>query len=106
MLNQRCMFNTNARTMNTKLLKPFILATLFTGALTITACNTGTDPGETNTERSDIEKEGSMNDGYNSGANATDTTNMAEPYEDAEGAVHAGDGKSDGVDREDVDKNQ
>ena len=94
--------------MNTKPIKAFILATLFTGALTMTACDTGTDAGETNKEDSDHVEEGSMNEGYNSDENAvgSDTTDMAQPYEDAEGAVHAGDGKSDGVDREDVDKKQ
>jgi predicted small secreted protein len=100
------MFNPNKEDMNKKPIKAFILATLFAGAFTITACNTGTDAGETNTERSDIEKEGSMNEGYTSEENQSnaDTLDPERHYDDAEGAVHAGDGKTDGVDREDVDK--
>ncbi len=82
-----------------------MLATLFTGALTITSCNTGTDPGETNTERGDIDEEGSMNDGYTSEDHPTDsdTANMERHYEDAEGAVHEGTGKKGGVERDEVD---
>ncbi|MEJ8757929.1 hypothetical protein WG947_13020 [Pontibacter sp. H259] len=93
--------------MNTKRTKAFILAALFAGTITMVGCDSGTGAGETNKEDSDHVEEGTMNEGYNSGANATDdTTNMAEPYEDAEGAVHAGDGKSDGVDREDIEEKQ
>lgn len=92
--------------MNTKQIKAFLLSALFMGAITISGCNTGTDPGETNTERSDIEEEGSMDEGYTSEdypADA-DTADMERYYKDAEGAVHAGDGKGGGVERDDVDK--
>ncbi|NDK56111.1 hypothetical protein [Pontibacter fetidus] len=92
--------------MNSKPLKTILLAAFFAGGLSITACDTGQRPGEANTEDSDHVEEGSMNEGYNSDESNTDTTDMAAPYNDAEGAVHAGDGKSDGVDREDVDEKQ
>ena len=86
--------------MNKKPFKAIALAALFGGALTITSCDTGQKPGDVNTEDSDVERPESRSSEYSADS---DTTDMAKPYEDAEGAVHAGDGKSDGVDREDVD---
>lgn len=75
------------------------------------ACNTGTDPGETNTERSRIRDEGEMVEGSSDDpmGRYTDTTEMEDHYDHTKNknkkasAVHAGDGKKDGVDREDVD---
>ncbi len=74
------------------------------------ACSTGTDPGEVNTERSDIKEEGSMV-GREEGEDYTkkaEQDSLEQPYERAEegSAVHAGDGQRDGVDREDVQEQQ
>ena len=87
--------------MNKQPFKAIVLAALFGGALTITSCDTGQKPGDVNTEDSDVERPEAKSSEYDVNS---DTTDMAEPYEDDKGAVHAGDGKSDGVDREDVDK--
>ena len=95
--------------MNTKQIKAFTLAALFTGAFTITACNKGTEPGETETERGEIVEEGSLDQGYTSDEYPVDedTVDLEEKYyDDAEGAVHAGDGKDGGVERDEVDNDQ
>jgi hypothetical protein len=86
--------------MNTKSIKAILMAFLFGGAFTITACDTGTDPGDVNHEESDHVDEGSL---IESDTDNKDTANLERYYDDAEGAVHAGDGQSDGVDRGDID---
>lgn len=90
--------------MNSKPFKTILLAALFAGGLTISACDTGQRPGEVNTEDSDHVDEGTLNEGHNSGNNpaTSDTADMERHYDNAEGAVHAGDGKRDGTDRGDV----
>ncbi|WP_162427747.1 hypothetical protein [Pontibacter pudoricolor] len=95
--------------MNTKPTKAFMLAALFTGAITIAGCDTGTGAGETNKEDSDHVEAGSMNEGYTSEPNASDqdTVNLEKKYYDnAKGAVHAGDGKRDSADQRDMDQKQ
>ncbi|HEY4652414.1 MAG TPA: hypothetical protein VIG72_13415 [Pontibacter sp.] len=93
--------------MNTTQIKAFALAALFGGAVTLSGCNTGTDPGDTNTERGDIVEEGSGNQGYTSEEYPadSDTANLEKYYDHADhenhgdnkaGAVHAGDGKTEG----------
>jgi len=91
--------------MNTKPIKTILLAAFFASGLTISACDTGQRPGEVNTEDSDHVDEGPLNEGHNSANTpaASDTADMERHYDNAEGAVHAGDGKSDGTDRGDVD---
>jgi hypothetical protein len=95
--------------MNTKPIKAFMLATLFAGALTITSCDSGTQAGKTNKEDSDHVEEGSLNEGYTSEPNPSnqDTVDLEKKYYDnAEGAVHAGDGKRDSADHRDMDQKQ
>jgi hypothetical protein len=99
--------------MNTRKIKSTALALAVSAMATfgLASCNEGTEPGETNVERSGIREEGSMV-GDEEGENSTlhsDTTDLEEKYygdEDAsnrEGsAVHAGDGKGGGVERDDV----
>lgn len=87
----------------------FALAAAITATFGMAACSTGTDPGETNTERSDIRDEGEMvgeEGDLNSNEAARDS--MEQYYENNEegSAVHAGDGTGDGVDREDVQEEQ
>ncbi len=50
----------------------------------MTACNTGTDPGETNTERSDIER---TEEADRTGTYGDTTENMEEIYEGREGTA-------------------
>lgn len=101
--------------MNTKKIKTAILTLATTAIATfgLAACDTGTSPGETNVERSDIKKEGSMVGDDNEGVTRYDTANadMGEHYDHADhenhdqnkaGAVHAGDGQGGGVERDDV----
>ncbi|QCR23514.1 hypothetical protein [Pontibacter sp. SGAir0037] len=51
--------------------------------LGLSSCNTGTDPGETNTERSDIQhpQEHGANREYSAGTEDKDTTNLEKYYE-------------------------
>ncbi|WP_147294194.1 hypothetical protein [Pontibacter diazotrophicus] len=101
--------------MNTKKIKTTILTLATTAIATfgLAACDTGTDPGEVNTERSDIREEGSMVGGENEGASRYDTAgaDMERHYDHADhenhngertGAVHAGDGKDSVIQRDDV----
>ncbi|MER2998632.1 hypothetical protein [Pontibacter populi] len=95
--------------MNNNPFKAIALAVLFGGGVFLTSCDTGQEPGEVNTEDSDHVDEGSLNEGYTSDEYPADqdTANLEEKYyDDAEGAVHAGDGKRDGADREDVDQEE
>ncbi len=88
--------------MNNKQIKAIALAAFFAGGLTITACDTGQKPGDVNTEDSEHIDEGSLNEGYTSDEYPADqdTANLEDKYyDDAEGAVHAGDGQRDSVDR-------
>ncbi|WP_299822693.1 hypothetical protein [uncultured Pontibacter sp.] len=97
--------------MKMKDIKAFTLAValgLFT-TMGLSACNTGTDPGETNTERSGIREEGSMveDNSDNTMEQYSDTTDMEDHYDHTEsgkqgGAVHDGTGKEGGVERDDV----
>lgn len=99
------MFNTNFTDMHTRSLKAVGLSALFAGALLMSSCDTGTGAGDTNKEDSDHVDEGTLNQGHNSDNNpvATDTTDMERHYDNAEGAVHAGDGQGNSKDRSDVD---
>ena len=95
--------------MNSKQLRAITMAAFFAGGLTMTACDTGQRPGEVNTEDSDHVDEGSLNEGYTSEENPynQDTVNLEKKYyDDAEGAVHAGDGQGGGVERDEVDQKQ
>lgn len=89
--------------MHKKKIKSIIIATmLFAGtAFGFTSCDTGTSPGETNVERSEIREEGAMvvPDGDRTKA---DQDSLEKYYDHADhenhdnnsgGAVHAGDGK-------------
>lgn len=95
--------------MNKKNIKSALL-TLGTAAIAtfgLAACDTGTDPGEVNVERSDIKEEGSMiGDEPGNTTRYSDTADLEEKYyenENKEGsAVHAGDGKGEGVERDEV----
>ncbi|MBB6611412.1 hypothetical protein H7F15_10230 [Pontibacter sp. Tf4] len=91
--------------MNSKPIKTILLAA-FVGGMTLTACDTGQRPGEPNVEDSDHVDEGSLNEGYTSDEYPadTDTANLEDKYYDnAEGAVHAGDGKTEGKKRGETD---
>lgn len=71
----------------------------------LASCDTGTEPGEVNVERSDIKDEGEMiGDEPGNTTRYSDTTDLEDKYyerEDAEGsAVHAGDGTGEGVERD------
>jgi hypothetical protein len=68
----------------TKIAAP--LLTVFVLGAGMTACNTGTDPGETNTERSDIEypEEG---DNAEAGTYKDTTAEYEEVYEGREGTA-------------------
>lgn len=71
----------------------------------IVACDTGTDPGETNTERSDIRDEGEMvGDEGDLDTRYDERDTMEQHYEQTEegSAVHAGDGTGEGEGRDDV----
>lgn len=101
--------------MNTKKIKTTILTLATTAIATfgLAACDKGTEPGETNVERSDIREEGSMIGEEGEGLSRYDTANadMERHYDHADhenhnggktGAVHAGDGKKTGIERDDV----
>ncbi|GAB3541079.1 hypothetical protein GCM10027443_39900 [Pontibacter brevis] len=103
--------------MNTKKIKTTILSLAVTAITTfsLAACDTGTNPGETNVERSDVRKEGAMIGDENEGVSRYDTAHadMERHYDHADhenhgdnktGAVHAGDGKGSGVERDEVDQ--
>lgn len=94
--------------MNTRKLKNILFALIATAVATfgISACNTGTDPGETNTERSRIRDEGSMVGDENENEAEAERDTMEQYYERTEegSAVHAGDGKGEGTGREEVQK--
>jgi hypothetical protein len=97
--------------MYTRKIKSTALALAVTAMATfgLASCNEGTEPGETNVERSGIREEGSMV-GDEENANTTlhsDTTDLEEQHygddNNREGsAVHSGDGKGGGVERDDV----
>lgn len=81
------------------------------------ACNTGTEPGETNVERSGIKDEGSMvGKDVDMASQTGDTTDLERHYDHADHENHkdntnkvigdgAYDGKGEGVQRDDVKKN-
>ncbi|MHC2990451.1 hypothetical protein OB13_02195 [Pontibacter sp. HJ8] len=65
-------------------IKAQLLAVVLLGA-GLTACNTGTDPGETNTERSDIERTEEADKA--TGTYQDTTENMEKIYEGREGTA-------------------
>jgi len=76
-------------------------------AMGLASCDTGTSPGETNVERSDVEDASEMNTGYNTDADTS--SNMEDHYDHADsagGAVHAGDGQEGSKTRNERDNNQ
>ncbi|MCC9137581.1 hypothetical protein ACFSKU_09595 [Pontibacter silvestris] len=95
-------------------IKSIILAlvvTTVTGA-GLASCNKGTEPGETNVERSTLRETEPQENNYSQGSE-TDTTDMERFYDHADhenhddnvnggGAVLSGDGKTSGVERDDV----
>lgn len=101
--------------MNTKKIKSTILTLATTAIATfgLAACDKGTEPGETNVERSDIREEGSMigEEGENISRYDTANVSMEEHYDHADhedhdggdaGAVLSGDGTDTGIERDDV----
>jgi len=101
--------------MNTQKIRTTVgsLAVAAIATFGLAACDTGTEPGQINTERSDIKEEGSIVGGQTDDTTRySDTTNLEKYYEhadhenhdnNAEGtAVHAGDGKSNGIERDEV----
>lgn len=84
--------------------KPMLVAAMVCAVsiFGLASCNEGTEPGETNTERSGIREADEMNTGHNPD---TDTTQNLERYyehtDSAGGAVHAGDGQRQKVRKED-----
>ncbi len=95
--------------MNSNKLKTPLL-TLGVAALAsfgLASCDTGTEPGNVNIERSDIKEEGSMigEEGENT-TRYSDTTDLEDKYYDRENkegsAVHAGDGKGNVKERDEV----
>ncbi len=72
--------------MNRKDIKAALLAVAvtITAGMGLSACSTGTDPGETNTERSDIERTEENEQGY---AQDSDTANLEKVYEGREGTT-------------------
>ena len=94
--------------MNTRKIRTALFALLATAvsAFGISACDTGTQPGDTNVERSDHHEEGSMVDGGAKDQNEAERDSMEQHYERTEegSAVHAGNGKGEGTDREGVKK--
>lgn len=77
----------------------------------LAACNKGTEPGETNVERSTLRETEPQENTYNQ--NTGDTANLEKYYDHADhenhddnknggGAVHSGNGKTSGVERDDV----
>ncbi|RAU83907.1 hypothetical protein [Pontibacter arcticus] len=88
--------------MNTIKIKAALLAVTFVAFTGLTSCNTGTEPGETNTERSDLEEEGSMtvdDPATNNNTDVTQDTLESKYYDgnDSGSAVHAGDGQGNGT---------
>lgn len=95
--------------MNKKKIRTNLLALGATAIATfgLAACDTGTEPGEVNVERSDIKEEGSMiGDEPGNTTRYSDTADLEDKYyerENEEGsAVHAGDGTGEGVERDEV----
>lgn len=84
-----------------KIKSSIIASMLFAGtAFAFTSCDEGTSPGETNVERSDIRKEGSMVESDDKEMSEQDRLEKHYDHADHEnhdnntgGAVHAGDGK-------------
>ena len=78
-----------------------------------TACDKGTEPGETNVERSEIKDEGELVGDEEEVNRYSDTTNLEKYYDDADHENHddndreaigdgAYDGKGDGIERDEV----
>ncbi|OKL39000.1 hypothetical protein [Pontibacter flavimaris] len=105
------MFNRKEiRMMNTPTIRTVFFAFTLTAvaAFGLSACDTGTQPGDTNVERSDHHEEGSMVGDDTKDQTEAERDTMEQYYERTEegSAVHAGDGKSDGTDRDDVKEQQ
>lgn len=88
--------------MNKNQTKAILLAVAFAGVTGLSACNTGTEPGETNVERSEIREEGSMTADDPATTENRDITQdtLEEKYydgNDSGSAVHAGDGQGNGT---------
>ncbi|SFG92338.1 hypothetical protein SAMN05421739_104351 [Pontibacter chinhatensis] len=101
------MFNRKGiRIMNTRKIRTAFFALMATAVATFgfSACDTGTQPGDTNVEDSEHHDEGSMVGSEAKDENEAERDSMEQHYERTEkgSAVHAGDGKSDGTDRDDV----
>ncbi|WP_242926646.1 hypothetical protein [Pontibacter vulgaris] len=76
--------------MNRKDIKANLLAIALTAtaAIGLSACSTGTDPGETNTERSDIERTEEKESGY---SQSSDTANLEDKYYEGREGTTIGD---------------
>ena len=75
-------------------------------AIGLASCDTGTSPGETNVERSDVKEASEMNTGHDTDSDTS--SNMEDHYDHADsagGAVHAGDGQEGSRTREERDNN-
>ncbi|MBW7465778.1 hypothetical protein ABID22_001838 [Pontibacter aydingkolensis] len=104
--------------MNIKDIKVLVVASALSmfSVAGLSSCSTGTDPGEINTERSDIKEEGSMIEKDDDPMSEyRDTTDMESHYDHADHENHddnraraigdgAYDGKGKGVKRDDVKK--
>ncbi|WP_439881289.1 hypothetical protein ACSX1A_19375 [Pontibacter sp. MBLB2868] len=101
--------------MNKNKLKNTILTITLAGVATIgfSACDKGTEPGETNVERSEIKDAGELVGDDDETKRTSDTTNLEKYYDDADHENHedntdeaigdgAYDGKGDGVNRDEV----
>ncbi|MEJ8801037.1 hypothetical protein [Pontibacter sp. H249] len=102
--------------MNSRDIRNFVWASAFSvfAMVGFGACSTGTDPGEINTERSDIKEEGSLVEKDDDPMSEyQDTTDMESHYDHADHENHddnkakaigdgAYDGKGEGVKRDDV----
>jgi len=97
--------------MNTGKVKISFFAWALTGAILV-GCDIGTRPGETNVERSEIVDEGELISDEDTVNRYSDTANLEKYYDHADhenhgdnkegSAVHAGDGKGEGVERDDL----
>ncbi|AKD03113.1 hypothetical protein POKO110462_05045 [Pontibacter korlensis] len=87
----------------------FAMVATVMATFSIAACNTGTDPGDTDTERGDIKRPGSMVNQDEDDQVQAERDSMEQHYDHADhekhddnrkgSAVHAGDGKKDAADR-------